>query len=152
VKPTDRAAWAIVAAAVLLFALSHVLPREAKPDFFTRLAAQHRERSRLEGGPEIRKPAGLPVPQRYIEATRAAVAARMAAADWPGLPRERHREILLEILILSGADAEFWSMPEARQRQVAEAYVRDFLDGTGADVGKKEDASGGQRASPFGNP
>ena len=98
----------------------------------------------------MRQPVRFPVPERYIRATRPQVAKRMAEPDWAGLSLAARREILLEIFLLSGVDAAYWSMPEARQRQVVEAYLQALL--------KKEteaggtNASGGQRILPVGNP
>ena len=84
-------------------------------------------RARPTGLPYFRGSARLPIPQRYIEATRTLVRQRMDQSDWPGLSLEKKREVLLEILYLSGIDTEYWLMPEPRQRRVADAYVRAFL-------------------------
>ena len=149
-KATDRAAWAVVLGALLLFALALALPSGWKTDFFSRYAAKRRENVRSEETSAVRQPVRFPVPERYIRATRPQVAKRMAEPDWAGLTLEARREILLEIFLLSGVDAAYWSMPEARQRQVVEAYLQALL--------KKEteaggtNASGGQRVLPSGNP
>lgn len=126
-KPVDRAGWSIVAVTILLFLLAYFLPPGGGMEFFPRLAERRQEWLRPAGRSAMRGPVRLPVPQRYIEATRAEVERRMAAPDWKGLAGDRKRQILLEILILSAADAEYWTMPESRQRRVSDAYVRAFL-------------------------
>lgn len=141
-RAIDRAAWGIVLFALLLFVLGHVLPGGWESDFFSRLAAKRRTRSEPQWLSAVRLPVRLPVPERYIKATRAAVARRMAEPDWAHLSRDRRREILLEIFVLSAVDTEYWAMPETRQRQVAEAYVQAFLDFPAGD----------QRALPLGTP
>jgi hypothetical protein len=149
-KATDRAAWAVVLGALLLFALALTLPSGWKSDFFSRYAAKRLDRAEPDERSAVRLPVRFPVPERYIRATRAQVAKRMAEPDWAGLTLDARREILLEIFLLSGVDAAYWSLPEARQRQVAEAYWQAFLK-KGTEAGGAN-ASGGQHALPFGNP
>jgi len=149
-KATDRAAWAVVLGALLLFALALALPSGWKTDFFSRYAAKHREDAGPEEMSAVRQPVRFPVPERYIRATRAQVARRMAEPDWAGLTIAARREILLEIFLLSGVDAAYWSLPEARQRQVIEAYLQAFLKMETEAGGAN--ASGGLHVLPFGNP
>jgi len=149
-KATDRAAWAVVLGALLLFALALALPSGWKTDFFSRYAAKHRENAGPEETSAVRQPVRFPAPERYLRATRPLVARRMAEPDWAGLSLEARREILLEIFLLSGVDAAYWSMPEARQRQVVEAYLQAFLPH--APEGGGANAPDGQRVLPFGNP
>jgi len=127
-KPIDRIAWGLVGLAVVLIGLGYLVPREEKSNFFTILAERQMERLRLRGAPSFRGPAVLPLPQRYIERTRAEVERLMAAPGWKLLSREVRAQRLLEVLLTSGIDADYWSMPEERQRRVADAYVRAFLD------------------------
>lgn len=126
-KGINRAVGGIVVVALVLLGLQYFLPPQGEMRFFTALAKYHRGRLLQGGLPYFRGSARLPVPQRYIEATRAEVGARMAASDWSGLSLEKKREALLEILFLSGIDTEYWLMPEARQREVADAYAQAFL-------------------------
>jgi len=126
---SNRAVGGIVVIALVLFGLLYLLPPQGEMPFFSNLARHRQLRLRQEGLPYFRGSARLPLPQRYIEATRTLVRQRMAAPDWPGLAVEKKREALLEILFLSGIDTEYWLMPEARQREVADAYVRAFLIG-----------------------
>jgi len=123
----NRTVGGIVVAAVLLLFLAYVLPPQGEMAFFSTLASHRQGQLGQRGVPFFRGPARLPVPQRYIEGTRAEVRRRMAASDWGTLSLEKKREALLEILVLFGVDTEYWLMPEARQRQVADAYVRAFL-------------------------
>lgn len=117
-----------VALAILLFTLGLLLPLGGNPPFLGKFIEHRLELLRRMGGPEVRAPAEIPIPRRYIERTRAEVEAMMATPDWAGLSREAKRQRLLAVLLVSGIDAEYWAMPEARQRRVAEAYVRAFLD------------------------
>lgn len=121
-------ALGLVVLTILLFALASMLPFGGNPPFLGKFIEQRLDMMRRQGGPEVRAPAELPVPRRYIERTRAEVARRMAAPDWKTLSRDAKREQLLSILYVSGIDAEYWTMPEERQLRVADAYVRAFLD------------------------
>jgi hypothetical protein len=127
-KSNMRVAWGLVALTILLLVLGHILPPGGNPSFFGKFAEKRLEFARPRGGPAMRSPAVLPLPQRYIERTRAEVERRMAKSDWPGLSQDEQRRRLLEVLLISGIDAEYWSLPEDRQRRVADAYVRAFLD------------------------
>ena len=53
----------------------------------------------------------------------------MAAPDWRDLPYEQKEFRLMELFVLRVADAEYQSLSEARQRQVAGAFLRAFLGG-----------------------
>lgn len=128
--PVNRIAWGIAIGALVLFFLARFQP-PAEMEFFNQLANQKGRSGGAVGLPYFRGPTRLPIPERYIEATRALVRERMAQEDWGGLSLEKRREALLEILFLSGIDTEYWIMPEARQRKVSEAYVRAFLSPRG---------------------
>ena len=52
----------------------------------------------------------------------------MARPDWPALDRDGREAALVQLLALCGADAEFWTMPEHRQRRVARQFAGHFLD------------------------
>ena len=127
-KRTAWNAWGLAALIGLLLVLAWVVPSDDNADFFVRLFKRRLDGGRLAGGPEMRAPAAVPLPRRYIERTRAEVARRLAASDWKDLSREEKERQLLQILYVSGIDAEYWSMPDDRQRRVASAYVRAFLD------------------------
>ena len=80
------------------------------------------------GGPDVRAKAEVLVPRRYIEACRSEAAWRMTRPDWAGLGREDREAALTRVLLLCGADAEYWTMPEARQKRVAREFAEAFLD------------------------
>jgi hypothetical protein len=111
----------------LLFGLRQCTPQPSFP-LFEHLGLGGRAASRFVGGPDIRARPELPVPLRYVEACRGEAARRMAGPDWAGLGREEREAALLQVLALCGADAEFWTMPEARQKRVARAFAAAFLD------------------------
>jgi hypothetical protein len=117
----------VVLAGVLCY-LGVVLPHGGNPLFLGKFLEAHLARLRHGGGPEVREKAVLPLPQRYVERTRAEVRRRMAAADWDRFSRDEKTRVLLEVLLVSGIDAEYWTLPPQRQRQVADAYVGAFLD------------------------
>lgn len=122
-------AWGLVALALGLCWLGFWLPPGDGPVMLSRFF--HRRQELLErgrSGPSVRAPVVLPVPERYVVRTREQVARRMAAPDWKTLNRDEQARELLEVLLLSGVDAEYWTMSPDRQRQVADAYVRAFLD------------------------
>ena len=52
----------------------------------------------------------------------------MARPDWSRLDRDGREAALVQLLALCGADAEFWTMPEHRQRRVARQFAAHFLD------------------------
>ena len=52
----------------------------------------------------------------------------MARPDWAGLGRQDREIALTQVLILCGADAEYWTLPEARQKRVAREFAAAFLD------------------------
>lgn len=111
----------------LLFVLREVVPSPQFP-----LLGNLRQGGRVApggiGGPDIRAPAEAPIPKRYVDACRHEAARRMARPDWPGLDRGGREAALVQLLALCGADAEFWTMPEHRQRRVARQFAAHFLD------------------------
>jgi hypothetical protein len=112
----------------LLFVLREVVPSPQFP-----LLANLRQGGRVApgqtGGPDVRAPAQAPMPKRYVDACRDEAARRMARPDWPRLDRDGREAALVQLLALCGADAEFWTMPEHRQRRTAREFAAHFLDG-----------------------
>ncbi len=128
------ASLCIVAAAALLLALGFLLPPTSFPVLTWRPFPGGKGREG-QGGPaphQVRARAEIPVPRRYIEAARQDVAALMADPGWARLDPEVRRSRLMEVFIQRAADAEYWTMPEPRQRRVADAFVRAFLEETAA--------------------
>ncbi|MHC1788774.1 hypothetical protein [Solidesulfovibrio sp.] len=126
----DRKPFAPIAFLVfagLLFGLARVVPPPVFPLFET-LGPGGWRAPRTPGGPDVRARASVPVPRRYIEACRGEAARRMARPDWAGLGREEREAVLVQVLSLCGADAEYWMMPEARQKWVAREFAAAFLD------------------------
>ena len=117
---------AFLAFAGLLFVLNHLTPRASLP-IFERLRSGFRAGAPL-GGPEVRAASEIPIPRRYVEACRGEAARRMARQDWAGLGREDREIALTQVLILCGADAEYWTSPEVRQKRVAREFAAAFLD------------------------
>ena len=117
---------AFLAFAALLFVLSRLTPRASLP-IFERLRSGF-QAGPPGGGPEIRAGAEVPIPRRYVQACRGEAARRMARPDWAGLDREDREIALIQVLILCGADAEYWTLPEARQKRVAREFAAAFLD------------------------
>ena len=111
----------------LLFVLREVVPSPHFP-LFGNLRLGGRISPRETGGPDIRVPAEAPIPKRYVDACRDEAARRMARPDWPGLDRDGREAAIIQLLPLCGADAEFWTMPEHRQRRVAQQFAAHFLD------------------------
>ena len=118
---------AFVAFAGLLFILSEITPRASLP-LFERLRFGGSLDAPPAGGPEVRAGAQMPIPRRYVEACRGEAARRMARPDWAGLAREDREIALAQVLILCGADAEYWTSPEARQKRVAREFAAAFLN------------------------
>jgi len=118
---------AFVAFAGLLFVLSQITPRASLP-LFERLRFGGNPGAPRLGGPEVRAGAQVPIPRRYVEACRGEAARRMARQDWAGLTRQDREGALTQVLILCGADAEYWTLPEARQKRVAREFAAAFLD------------------------
>ena len=118
---------AFVAFAGLLFVLSQTTPRASFP-VFEHLWPGFRAASPQGGGPEVRAGAQVPIPRRYVEACRGEAARRMARPDWAGLTRPDREIALAQVLILCGADAEYWTLPVARQKRVAREFAAAFLD------------------------
>lgn len=118
---------AFLAFAGLLFGLSHLTPRVSFP-VFEQFRLGGRTAPPAGGGPAVRAKAETPIPQRYVETCRGEAARRMARSDWAGLDREGREAALAQVLILCGADAEYWTMPEARQKRVAREFAAAFLD------------------------
>jgi len=118
---------AFLAFAGLLFVLGHLTPRASMP-IFERLRSGFRADAPGVGGPEIRAGAEVPIPRRYVQACRGEAARRMGRPDWAGLNREDREIALIQVLILCGADAEYWTLPEARQKRVAREFAAAFLD------------------------
>ncbi|KHK01185.1 hypothetical protein [Desulfovibrio sp. TomC] len=110
----------------LLFGLQRIVPQPVFP-LFEQLHLGGRSASKTEGGPDVRAKAALPAPRRYIEACRSEAARRMARPDWAGLGREDREAALTQVLILCGADAEYWTMSEAHQKRVAREFAEAFL-------------------------
>jgi len=83
---------------------------------------------------EMRGKAEVPIPKRYIEAARKNVAVLMAEPDWQALSLDAKRDRLAELLVLRTVDAEYWALPEPRQRRVAEAFIQAFLGESAGDA------------------
>ena len=111
----------------LLFVLREVVPSPHFP-LLGNLRMGGRVAPGETGGPDLRAPAQAPLPKRYVDACRDEAARRMARPDWPGLDRDGREAALVQLLALCGADAEFWTMPEHRQRRVAREFAAHFLD------------------------
>lgn len=111
----------------LLFVLRVVVPSPQYP-LFGNLRQGGRVAPSETGGPDIRAPAEAPIPKRYVDACRDEAARRMARPDWSRLDREGREAALIQLLPLCGADAEFWTMPEHRQKRVAREFAAHFLD------------------------
>lgn len=111
----------------LLFVLREVVPSPQYP-LLGNLRQGGRVAPEETGGPDIRAAAEAPIPKRYVDACRAEAARRMARPDWPALDRDGREAALVQLLALCGADAEFWTMPEHRQRRVARQFAAHYLD------------------------
>ena len=111
----------------LLFVLREVVP-SPRYRLFDNLRQSGRTDPRAMGGPDVRAQAEAPIPKRYVDACRDEAARRMARPDWPALDRDGREAALVQLLPLCGADAEFWTMPEHRQRRVAREFAAHFLD------------------------
>ena len=126
-----RGAVIIVAVTAMLIALSFIIPRTAFLKFTGHPAKVREVPAEPSRSNEVRAKATVPVPRRYIDAARSEVAGLMADPAWRSLDQDSRETKLLEVLVLHAADAEYWSMPEARQRRVSRAFVEAFLDGGG---------------------
>jgi hypothetical protein len=120
-------AWAIVIVSALLLVLAFLVPKTSYLNFRDHPAAEHVLVKNPRGGPEMRAKAAIPVPRRYIETARAEVQRLMAEPGWKALQLEQKQARLMEIFILRAIDAEYWTMPEARQRRMSEAFLQAFL-------------------------
>ena len=118
---------AFLALAGLLFGLQHIVPKPVFP-LFEHVRLGGRPAPGPGGGPDVRAKAEVPAPRRYVEACRSEAARRMARQDWAGLDREGREAALAQVLILCGADAEYWTMSEVHQKRVAREFAEAFLD------------------------
>lgn len=126
-----RGGLIIVFVTALLIVLSFFMPKGTFLRFTGKSTVERSARVEPAKHYAMRAKVTVPVPRRYIEAARQDVAVLMADPAWAGQSREVRESRLNEVLVLRAADAEYWSMPPARQRSVAQAFVRAFLDEPG---------------------